>query len=294
METLESLAKFVGKYPQKEGKWLKYAFLGGTAVRLHQQASESESYRPISDFDLLVFGEPRYPVHSFTPSQFLSGTPLRRRDLFPYVTKVSPQENGQNYYVMDGAFLALTKTCAIDCPREKDFDDLASLYDLGIIDLDKLNALFSKADRVTKNSDLVLDTFEWFFSGDRSPEKVKLFQSFPRLANLLDEFSDKEHPSYLERVHDIRDSLVNFSRNYSGNGYALSSVLYDTHALLRELDNDSRKDTKLLGIVLSHAARNDYRDFSETVHHKLIPGVRYAPEGNKGKCLKDLIKTSSA
>src|SRR3989344_510510 len=119
METLESLAKFTEKYPQKIRDRFQYAFLGGTAIRLHQQQAGSSEYRQISDFDLLVFGEQQYPVHSFTPSSFFDGTPMKRRELFPYVSKITVRD--KDYGVMNGAFLALTKTCAIDNPREKDY-----------------------------------------------------------------------------------------------------------------------------------------------------------------------------
>jgi len=40
METLESLAQFVEKFPQLKREEIKYAFTGGTAVRLHQEKTK--------------------------------------------------------------------------------------------------------------------------------------------------------------------------------------------------------------------------------------------------------------
>src|SRR3989344_503109 len=272
METLESLAKFTEKYPQKIGDRFQYAFLGGTAIRLHQQQAGVSEYRPISDFDLLVFGEQKYPVHSFTPSSFFDGSPMKRRELFPHISKVFIRD--KNYYAMNGAFLSLTKTCAIDTPREKDYVDLTSIHSIGLIDDEKLASLFLKSSRITKNTPLVSDTFKWFFEGEQNSGKIKLFQAFPRLVNLLDEFSDSEHPFYLDCVHKARSLLLGVAEKSRHSGYEFASIVYDIDTILRELPIVDRKKT--LRDALSFAERQDYRDFSELVHNQIAPALRFA------------------
>jgi len=65
METLESLAQFVEKFPQLKREEIKYAFTGGTAVRLHQEKNQTEEKRFLSDLDILAFEDESYPIHTF-------------------------------------------------------------------------------------------------------------------------------------------------------------------------------------------------------------------------------------
>lgn len=78
MESLDTLVRFVERFPQRTGSNLNYVFIGGTAVRLLQEAyaertgNETIPPRPISDFDILVLNGKRYPVQSCTPENVFS------------------------------------------------------------------------------------------------------------------------------------------------------------------------------------------------------------------------------
>lgn len=278
METLETLSKFVEKYPQKKNRKLQYSFLGGTAVRLIQESIGWKYKRPISDFDILVFGGEPYPVHQCTPDNVFGVISSNVGSLRKYISCLNLKD--KRYYHMNAPFLALTKTCAIDTPREKDFEDVKFLYDSGLIN-NQLKHLFANANRLTKNSDLALETFNWFFEGD-DPNKVKLFQTFPRFVNILNEFNNPK---------EIKNLLLEYTqRDKDKSGYQLASVIYDSHSLLRELGHMSeQKKKEVLKKLLNIAEKNDYADFDRIVHENFVPKVRYSIPKERERFLRSLL-----
>jgi len=275
MESLATLVEFTDKYPQlKDGK-LQYAFLGGTAVRLNQALVDSSDLRLITDLDLLVFEEDNYPVHQCRPNNIFSSVSLDEEEARQYVR--SAELGSKTYHFMNGTFLTFTKTCAVDNPREKDYNDIAFLNNAGLVDFNKLKELYSKALRVTKNFQLVLDTLKWFLDSEEesSVAKTSLFCTFPRFVNLLDEFEETE---------EIKDLLVEFAEEYKGDNNALSSVIYNVQNIVREFPKPSESVRKgALEVLLTMAGAEDYRDFDRYVNYDVVPKMRY--EDSVGKKL---------
>jgi len=268
METLASLVNFANKYPQTIGGELQYLFLGGTGVRLNQMSVDSESVRPITDIDLLVLGNNKYPVHQCTPEDVFGAISIDRTELSDYIKSV--KIGNQNYSFVDGTFLTLTKTCAMDNPRTKDYEDIVSLYELDLIDFDKLKDLYFDAPRVNNNSELIVNNLKWFLdeNKNKSSNRASLFCSFPRLVNFLSEF---------ENPIEIRDLLVEFSEEYKSDGMAISSVVYNVHNVVREFDKcDEEKKKNIVETLLTEAGVHDYRDFDEMVNFGILPKIRYS------------------
>lgn len=278
MESLETLNNFTNKYPQKSGNFLNYSFLGGTAVRLVQEDLNNFEKREISDFDIIRFDNEKYPVHNLNPEIVFGIVDLDRKDLFNFVS--STKIKNKNYYFMDPTFLSFTKSCAIDNPREKDFNDINYLVSTGKINYDKLSFLFDKTGHLNNSKKIALENFNWFFAD--SPKnlrlKSRLFQSFPRFINIISEFGNYE---------DARDILLNYTKKDSAkNGYALSSVIYNSHSAIREL-NGFADEIKMnfLENLLDSARKNDYIDFDRKINREVIPKLRYSK--NKEKVLSD-------
>ncbi|MEM3113261.1 MAG: hypothetical protein QXI33_02445 [Candidatus Pacearchaeota archaeon] len=277
METLETLAKFVAAYPQLKAGKLQYAFLGGTAVRLNQEMVGVMGYdvRPISDFDIIVlYGGGNYPVHQCDLDKIFGVASLNLNNVLNYI--VDTKIDKKKYWFMDGTFLTFTKTCAVDNPREKDFEDIALLYNLGLINFKRLGRLYESSDRITKNSKLIIDILQNFLEY-QTQDKIKLFQTFPRLVNLVDEF-----PDYKKAMGKLQDHA---SQN-GKNGYQLSSVLYDIHSIVREVENHNKM--RVLTALLKIAKNNDYRDFDRLVHQYLLPKFRYSSKRKQTKLIKNL------
>ena len=212
METLDTLRKFTEKYPQKIEEQLEYSFLGGTAIRLLQEAIGSKEKRPISDFDLLIFkSQGLYPVHNcYTKDVFgvISSNPAELSD---YVTSVVIK--GKGYFSMNGTFLTLTKTCAMDNPREKDYHDVQFLNSENLIDFNELDSLYNRANRLTNVPQIPIKVLKFILEHKNS----KLFQTFPRLANLISEFDNTEK---------VTEMLSDYSKKDLEKDFILMSVLY--------------------------------------------------------------------
>lgn len=268
-ENLETLSKFVQQYPQKRDERLEYAFVGGTAVRLLQEVMHYRGLkRPITDFDLINFGEGQYPVHTINPQIVLG---LFSADPQDYVQRTNV--GNRDYYSMNGSFLALTKTCALDTPREKDYSDVSFLYDYNQVNQKQLKDLFRRTRTLTKDSELALDTFNWILSDKKDSVKPRLFQTFPRLVNLCNEFEDQE------TARDIVKDCI--EADHFRRGYDLSSIIYGVHSVLREIPTDDDEERIKIMIKLFDISRSgDYSDFDRLVHFKILPGVRYS--GRRG------------
>jgi len=269
METLENLSKFVETYPQVESGKRNYVFTGGTAVRLNQELANSSDRRPITDFDILVLNNKNYPTHQFklgnTDLDFL---PKEKLEYFIESYKI----NEKDYHFLDGTYLTLTKTCSLDCPREKDFEDISILYNLNLIDFDKLKTLYSKFDKVTNNVLLVEANLKWLLDSDfeEHPNRIHLFNSFLPFVNFIDEFSNPEL---------VKNYLEDFVEEYQGNGEAVSSVIYNIHSIIREgRDFSEEKKLNLTDNLLSIAGLSDYRDFDRRVQFDILPKLRYSKE----------------
>ena len=278
METLYSLRKFTEKYPQKKRGKLQYTFIGGTAIRLAQEKVNFADKRSISDFDLFVFENGNYPVHSFDVKRGF--VPLKKEQFYGYVD--STNVKGKKYFFMDGSFLALSKTCAIDNPREKDYHDLKFLYDTNQIDKIKLKGLFESSEILTNNSNLSIDIFNSLMKRKNS-QNINLFQSFPHYVNLVDEFDKKDKAKKIIRDYSFKDK--------NKSGYALSSILYNSHLLIREIGNfkDEAKEKDKLNFLedlLLMASFNDHVDFDRKVHQEYLPQLRYA--SNKNEKMKSI------
>lgn len=296
MESLESLLKFTEKFPQVVGNKLQYAFLGGTAIRLHKEEICADFEREISDFDILLFnGKDDYGTHSCSTKDvfgILSGT---QDELEKYVQNV--KLNGKNYQIMDATFLTLTKTCAIDNPREKDYRDVQFLYDSRLINLRELDSLYKKSERfkeIKKTNPLrilklLLDNSKIYEkdNGEKIEEKrkksekdfelkMRLFQTFPNLIKLLDKFKDDKRAFNL-----ISDYVSNDS---SKNGYSLNSVFYNINSFIDSALKNPRnpkisgnskfsEEEKFyhLSNLLEKARNSNYIKFDRVVHNKLIP-----------------------
>lgn len=269
METLSTLKKFSETYPQfKEGN-LSYAFTGGTAVRLCQEKTGFSKKREISDFDLIVFGDGKYPVHSFDKNQRL--VPLDDEKIKSYVDKVRIKD--KDYFFMGGSFLALSKTCAIDTPREKDYNDVKFLYDSNQIDRPSLESLFLSSEVLSNNSHLSMQVFDSLLS-EHNPDNLRLFQSFRNYINLLDSFSSKD------KVSDLIKSYVKNDKDKSG--YAISNILYNSNFLVDQMkDLPERSRLKFLESAFVFASENDYIDFDRKVHGEILPKLKYS-NSNKG------------
>jgi hypothetical protein len=272
METLETLSKFTEKYPQTSDGKLQYSFLGGTAVRLHQEQFNSKDKRPISDFDLLVFNSDNfYPVHNCSIDNVFGVISGKEKEFDKYVISTKIQD--KDYYFMNGTFLTLTKTCAIDNPREKDFKDIQILYSNNLIDFEELNSLYLKAERLIKRPNLSVNTLRWILEHPTS-DNIRLFQTFPRLVNLVGEFEDTIPPE------EAVSSYVHSDQNK--DGYALASVVYNVHSFLREFKESSEGERLvMMKKLLKIAKKNDYIDFDRIVNWDLIPKARYSSPKSK-------------
>ena len=268
MENLASLVNFTNKYPQIVDGELQYLFLGGTGIRLNQMSVNSPSVRPITDIDLLVLGNIKYPVHQCTPEDVFGAISIDRVELKNYIKSLDI--GNKNYSFVDGTFLTLTKTCAMDNPRIKDYEDIVSLYQFSLIDFNKLKDLYFNATRVNNDSELIVNTLKWFL--DENKEKnynyAHLFCSFPRFVNFLSEF---------ENPIKIRNLLVEFGEEYEFDGMAISSVVYNIHNVVREFaECDEEKRKELVESLLTEAGVHDYRDFDELINFGILPKIRYA------------------
>lgn len=272
METLETLSRFTDKYLQKEGGKLNYVFLGGTAIRLIQeQVNAPGERRVVSDFDLLSFVEKPYPVHSLNPEIIFKLVSLEKGSLMRNVD--STIINGKKYFFMDGAFLTMTKTCAIDTPREKDYNDIKFLYQFKKIDKESLRNLFQKTRTITNNSSIPLETLVWFFEKDLGDaNKIRLFQAFPNLVNLTAEFKD---------ISGVRDKLFKYiKRDTSKTGYQISSIIRNFHSLIREVgDVDDSFKKNVLDRAIKLAQNHYYTDMDYAVNRILVPEIRYSSKG---------------
>ncbi len=271
MESLASLSRFTEKYPQMVNEELQYSFTGGSGIRLNQELAKSQERRPITDFDLIIFREDesvKYPTHQFNLKRVRDLIDLTDSEVLDLVKFV--EIDGKKYYFMDSNFLTLSKTCAFDNPRPKDLDDIYRLDELDLIDFGKLKELYSKAVTITHNSDLVIETLKWVinYPKDETIAREKLFASFPKLVNLLNEF---------EKYDLAKNMVVSFCEEYSGDGNATASVIYNVHSVIREVRFDE-EDEKLetLDWLLTKAGLEDYRDFDHEVHLTIIPKLRYS------------------
>jgi hypothetical protein len=278
MESLETLSRFVKKYPQKKKGILQYSFLGGTAIRLYQEKfNDSKDKRIISDFDLLNFYKGSYPVHTISPSLVFGLLDISQEELEGYVEQVSIKD--QEFFFMGGSFLAFSKSCAIDNPREKDYTDVNYLYENNHVNFGKLNHLFDISQMINNSRGSTLKNFKWFFK-DPSKSKINLYQSFPRFVNLVADFNE------IEKAESI---LVNYSKKDKEKiGYAISSVIYDMHAVIKELSCLKEKDKlHVLRELSSFAVDHDYVDFDRKVHRELVPKARNSK--NKKKAVLDSL-----
>src|SRR3989344_284304 len=244
MENLASLVNFTNKYPQIVDGELQYLFLGGTGIRLNQMSVNSPSVRPITDIDLLVLGNIKYPVHRCTPEDVFGAISIDRVELKNYI-----------------------KSLDIGI---KDYEDIVSLYQFSLIDFNKLKDLYFNATRVNNDSELIVNTLKWFL--DENKEKnynyAHLFCSFPRFVNFLSEF---------ENPIEIRNLLVEFGEEYEFDGMAISSVVYNIHNVVREFaECDEEKRKELVESLLTEAGVHDYRDFDELINFGILPKIRYA------------------
>jgi hypothetical protein len=265
MESLESLSRFVERYPQEKKGILQYSFLGGTAIRLIQEKQDfGPEKRIISDFDLLSFANGSYPVHTINPSLVFGLLDISEGELERYVDEVKIKN--KNYKYMNGSFLAFSKSCAIDNPREKDYFDVKYLWDNNHIKKGDLSHLLDVSQVINNSKGIALESFSWFFE-NCSKSKCNLYQSFPRFVNLISEFKD---------VEKARSILVNYSKKDSEKtGYAVSSVIYDIHSVIKELSSLQEKDKlKILKSLSSFAVNHDHIDFDRKVHRELVPKAR--------------------
>lgn len=274
METLETLAKFTEEFPQKSEGNINYAFLGGTAVRLVQEKHITDERRPISDFDILVFKKgTAYPCHQFGVG-IAGAFEINEANAERYVDSVKIR--GKDYFYMNPDFLTATKSWVTNSPREKDFSDIRFLYEKNLVKFEGLEPLCKVSPRITPNCDLVLGNLEWFFN-DISKDKVKLFATFPRLVNLLDEYSEPEK---------VRSIFMDYISRSEKNGNQESSIVYSIHSLVREFDDEIVK-YELLHPLLEKALKNDVTDFDREVTWNLIPEARY---GNKKELVNKITR----
>jgi len=222
--------------------------------------------------DILAFEDESYPIHTFMKKDVSFVTSLSLSEVKKYVSSVNLK--GKQYFFLDGNFLTLTKTCARDTPREKDFYDILTLKNLNEINMNKLSYLFAKCPRITSNTSLVTKMFEWFFSEGEEKKKIKLFQTFPHLINLLDEF---------ESPLGIKEKVLKYSSKEDKGGYQLSTIMNNINLLIREVDPLQRE--KALDKLLNYALKNDYLDFDRKVNFDLLPRFRYDKKKDKNKIL---------
>ena len=259
MESLYTLERFTEKYPQTKRRRLQYAFTGGTGIRLNQEKQNCYNKRTISDFDLVVFENQKYPKHTFHMDERLVS--LNKKELKKETDFVSLRN--KEYYFMNGSFLTLSKTCAIDPPREKDYSDVKILYDNNLIDEDKLENFFYLSDKLTNNSRLSIEKFKEIMKRE-DRKNILLFQSFPNYVNLIDEFNSKEKAS--EIINDYIESEENKS------GYALYSILKNSHSLIQKIDKEKDKEN-LLEKLLGLAYLNTHIEFDRKVHQEFLPQI---------------------
>jgi len=86
--------------------------------------------------------------------------------------------------------------------------------------------------------------FEWFFSEGEEKKKIKLFQTFPHLINLLDEF---------ESPLGIKEKVLKYSSKEDKGGYQLSTIMNNINLLIREVDPLQRE--KALDKLLNYALK---------------------------------------
>jgi len=274
METLVTLAAFVERCPQtsRDGH-LNYAFLGGTAVRLHQERADTNERRPISDFDLLRFNRSTYPVHSCSADNIFGSMTMTSPEALACVTNHTLGNN--TYFFMDENFLTVSKTSVMDTLREKDYEDLQSLASIRALDIDKLESLYKKSDRITKKPGVAINTLLDLLTN--VPGNIKLFQTFPRLVNFLAEFK------CLDKAYRM---VKDYSFSETKNGHKVANVIYDCHAVLRDLNgvSDAIK-IACLRRLFADAREQDYRDFDRYVHNDLIPRLRNRELKERAKIL---------
>lgn len=272
METIDTLLDFIEKHPQKEDNNFNYFFLGGTAVRLNQMLYEGRTgkkfqhLRSISDFDIVCLDSGKYPVHSCKVEDIFSSLAMSKEEIMDYV--LSTNIRGEEIYFLDQNFVAVSKTTTLDSPREKDFEDVSLLFDVGF-DTEKLKKLYLKSPRTTKNTDLVVNTlFKILETGQYKKEVAKkMFGAFPRFVNLLDLFGKTETKS----VYDI---IQNHCEKESKPAYEINSVIYDAMHFVEQVPVELRQEC--LTSMLAYSLNLDYREFDKIMHQDLLPTMKYS------------------
>jgi len=112
-------------------------------------------------------------------------------------------------------------------------------------------------------------------------DNVRMFQTFPRLVNLMGEFEDTD------RAEQVVSSYIQLDQGK--DGYALASVVYNAHSFLREFKDYSEEEKlSILQRLLIIARKNDYVDFDRIVNWDLIPKARYSSSQGKKLILSKL------
>jgi hypothetical protein len=256
MEDLNSLAEFTRKHPQMDNSGMKYLFLGGTAVRLHQKKENSDNRRQISDFDIMTLDGGKYPVHSCTPNNIFSCFSVSQEEaLANYDSTVV---DGNTYYFMNGDFIVSSKTCAMDPLREKDYYDVIELNRLGVVDLKNVGEFYKKIERFPQDTSIAIETLEKLISIN-SGGNLRLFSAFPNLVNLL---SSSDNPPQL---------LSDISSHSSSHHvpYEFAQVLGSICAFVREVPLPQRN--AVANGLLDLSSEQSYQLFDERIHKGLLP-----------------------
>ncbi|MAG39901.1 hypothetical protein CMI41_02960 [Candidatus Pacearchaeota archaeon] len=274
MEDLTSLAEFTRKHPQMENSGMKYLFLGGTAVRLHQEKENSANRRQISDFDIMALDGEKYPVHSCTPNNIFSCFSVSQEEaLANYDSTVI---DGTKYYFMNGDFIVASKTCAMDPLREKDYYDVIELNRLGVVDLKNVGEFYKKVKRFPQDTTVAIETLEKLISMN-SKGNLQLFSAFPNLVSLL---SSSDDPSQL---------LSDISNHSSSHHipYEFAQVLGSICAFVREVPL-SQRDAVANGL-LDLSAEQSYQLFDERIHKGLIPAYKGMKPGERKRIIQKIV-----
>ncbi len=211
-------------------------------------------------------------VHTLNPKIVFGLINLSEKEIKQCVTSLKAR--GKEYFSMDGSFLALTKSCAIDNPRQKDFDDLKYLFYKNEIDFDKLCCLFDKTYFLNNSRKIASENFKWFFSEEDEKFKSFLFGSFPNFVNLISNF---------ENYYPSREFLLNFVKeNSSKDRKSFSSVLYDLGLVFNKIDiSEDEGKLKILASLLDSSKDLSHNEFNQLIQWKILP--KFSKDKRKNK-----------
>jgi len=197
--SVDDVLEYVETHPQGSLQNPRYFFVGGTAVRLHQECSPllSSTLRPISDFDIMSTQEESSSVDVFAISDdpsfnWYSGIPPCMVSSLIY--------NETPILVSSPTLTIGTKLLMTDAPRKKDYEDFLRLEPL--VDSEELSEVFRHASHLT-SPDVARSVYEKMLTRNNVVQE-NYFRCLREASNIL-----SKHPEALPAIdYTLQDSQM--------------------------------------------------------------------------------------